>query len=60
MYYCHFFKDDGSFVSHRDVERAMQVMMWFYNRMDILGKLMTEVLTEQRRQEGYDFEEQVS
>lgn len=67
MYHCHLFKDGSSFVSHRDVERVMQVMMWFYNRVDILGKLMTEVLTEQRRQEGYyviedddNFGEQVS
>ena len=32
----------------------MQVMVWFYNRVDVLGKLMTGVLIEQRRQEGYD------
>ena len=62
-----FFKDECSFVSLRDVERAMQVMVWFYNHVDILGKLMTEVLLEQRRQEGYnvieddgDVDEQVS
>ena len=41
-------------MSLRDVERAMQVMVWFYNSVDILGKLMTGVLIEQRRQEGYD------
>ncbi|XP_074628909.1 E3 ubiquitin-protein ligase rnf213-alpha-like isoform X2 [Acropora palmata] len=46
--------DECSFVSLRDVERAMQVMVWFYNSVDILGKLMTGVLIEQRRQEGYD------
>ena len=49
-----FFKDECSFVSLRDVERAMQVMVWFYNRVDILGKLMAGVLIEQRREEGYD------
>ena len=61
------FKDECSFVSLRDVERAMQVMVWFYNRVDVLGKLMMKVLIEQRRQEGYDvieddgdFDEQVS
>ena len=48
------FKDECSFVSLRDVERVMQVMVWFYNRVDILGKLMTGVLIEQRREEGYD------
>ena len=41
-------------MSLRDVERAMQVMAWFYNRVDVLGKLMMKVLIEQRRQEGYD------
>ena len=41
-------------MSLRDVERAMQVMVWFYNSVNILGKLMTGVLIEQRRQEGYD------
>ena len=41
-------------MSLRDVERAMQVMVWFYNRVDILGRLMTKVLIEQRKQEGYD------
>ncbi|KAK2553290.1 E3 ubiquitin-protein ligase rnf213-alpha [Acropora cervicornis] len=49
--------DECSFVSLRDVERAMQVMVWFYNRVDVLGKLMTGVLIEQRRQEGYDVTE---
>ena len=53
------FKDECSFVSLRDVERAMQVMVWFYNRVDILGKLMAGVLIEQRRQEGYDVIEDV-
>ena len=53
-YHCYFFKDECSFVSLRDVERAMQVMVWFFNRLDILGKLMMEVLIEQRKQEGYD------
>ncbi|XP_067057901.1 E3 ubiquitin-protein ligase rnf213-alpha-like isoform X3 [Acropora muricata] len=46
--------DECSLVSLRDVERAMQVMVWFYNRVDVLGKLMMKVLIEQRRQEGYD------
>lgn len=54
VHHCHFFKDECSFVSLRDVERAMHVMVWFYNRLDILGKLMMEVRIEQRKQEGYD------
>ena len=41
-------------MSLRDVERAMQVMVWFYNHVDTLGRLMNKVLTEQRREEGCD------
>ena len=48
------FKDECSFVSLRDVERAMQVMVWFFNHVDTLGRLMNKVLTEQRREEGLD------
>ena len=51
------FKDECSFVSLRDVERAMQVMVWFYNHVDTLGRLMNKVLTEQRREEGRDDDE---
>ena len=51
-------------MSLRDVERAMQVMVWFYNRVESLGKLMKKVLIEQRKKEGYDddgdIDEQVS
>ena len=54
VHHCHFFKDECSFVSLRDVERAMQVLVWFYKRLDILGKLMMEVRIEERKQEGYD------
>ena len=46
-----FFKDECSFVSLRDVERAMQVMVWFYSHVSTLGRLM-EVITEQQREEG--------
>ena len=44
-------------MSLRDVERAMQVMVWFYNHVDTLGRLMSKVLTEQRREEGLDEDE---
>ena len=44
-------------MSLRDVERAMQVMVWFYNHVDTLGRLMKKVLTEQRREEGLDDDE---
>lgn len=36
------FKDECSFVSLRDVERAMQVMVWFYNHVDTLARLMNK------------------
>ena len=52
-----FFKDECSFVSLRDVERAMQVMVWFYNHVDTLGRLMRKVVAEQRREEGEEVDE---
>ncbi len=51
------FKDECSFVSLRDVERAMQVMVWFFKHVDALGRLMKNVITEQRREEGHDGDE---
>ena len=50
-------KDECSFVSLRDVERAMQVMVWFYKHVDTLGRLMRKVTAEQRRKEGLDVNE---
>ena len=50
-------KDECSFVSLRDVERAMQVMVWFYTHVDTLGRLMRKVTAEQRREEGLDVDE---
>ena len=50
-------KDECSFVSLRDVERAMQVMAWFYKHVDTLGRLMRKVTAEQRRKEGLDVNE---
>ena len=44
-------------MSLRDVERALQVMVWFYNHVDTLGRMMNKVLTEQRREEGLDDDE---
>ena len=40
------FKDECSFVSLRDVERAMQVMVWFYEHMDTLGESMDKVIAD--------------
>ena len=51
------FKDECSFVSLRDVERAMQVMVWFYKHADTLGRLMRKVAAEKRREEGVDVDE---
>ena len=51
------FKDECSFVSLRDVERAMQVMVWFYKHADTLGRLMEKVTAKQRRVEGLDVDE---
>ncbi|XP_022783821.1 E3 ubiquitin-protein ligase rnf213-alpha-like [Stylophora pistillata] len=34
--------DECSFVSLRDVERAMNVMVWFYNHLDALNPLMDD------------------
>ena len=50
-------KDECSFVSLRDVERAMQVMVWFYKHVDTLGRLMRKVTADQRREEGLDIDE---
>ena len=44
-------------MSLRDVERTMQVMVWFFKHVDHLGRLMKQVTTEQRRQEGEDVDE---
>ena len=39
-------QDECSFVSLRDVERAMKVMVWFYNHRDSLNPLMDEHLND--------------
>ncbi|XP_022803330.1 E3 ubiquitin-protein ligase rnf213-alpha-like isoform X2 [Stylophora pistillata] len=39
--------DECSFVSLRDVERAMQVMVWFYEHMDTLGESMDKVIADE-------------
>lgn len=36
------FQDECSFVSLRDVERTLQVMMWFYAKGELLFQLMDE------------------
>ena len=53
-FFLYLIKDECSFVSLRDVERAMQVMVWFYKHVDTLGRLMKKVTAEQRREEGLD------
>ena len=44
-------------MSLRDVERAMQVMVWFFKHVNILGRLMRRIITEQRREEGEEMED---
>lgn len=44
-------------MSLRDVERAMQVMVWFYKHADTLGRLMKIVVTKQRREEGKEVDD---
>lgn len=44
-------------MSLRDVERAMQVMVWFFNHVDTLGRLMRRIIIEQRREEGEEMED---
>ncbi|KAK2555497.1 E3 ubiquitin-protein ligase rnf213-alpha [Acropora cervicornis] len=39
-------QDECSFVSLRDVERAMKVMVWFYNHRDALDHLMDYTLID--------------
>ncbi|PFX29705.1 E3 ubiquitin-protein ligase RNF213 [Stylophora pistillata] len=40
--------DECSFVSLRDVERAMNVIVWFYNHRDALNPLMDDDTDEER------------
>lgn len=44
-------------MSLRDVEKAMQVMVWFYKHVDTLGRLMKIVITKQRKQEGEEVDD---
>lgn len=44
-------------MSLRDVERAMQVMVWFFKHVDTLGRLMRRVIIQQRREEGVEEED---
>ena len=44
-------------MSLRDVERALQVMVWFYNHVETLGKLMKKAINDQRKDEGDEVED---
>ncbi len=35
----------------------MQVMVWFYNHVDALSRLMEKVVTDERMEEGHDINE---
>ena len=44
-------------MSLRDVERAMQIMVWFYKHVDTLGRLMKIVITKQRKEDGEEVDD---
>jgi len=46
--------DECSFVSLRDVERAMNVMVWFYNHLEVLNPLMDETNDDQDEESDSD------
>ena len=39
--FCHF-QNECSFVSLRDVERAMKVIMWFYSNSELIHRVIEE------------------
>ena len=41
-------------MSLRDVERAMRVMVWFYNHRDALNPLMDEKIDEEDEQDDLE------
>lgn len=47
-------QDECSFVSLRDVERAMNVMVWFYNHREVLNPLMDETVDDQDEESDSD------
>ena len=47
-------QNECSFVSLRDVERAMKVMVWFYNHRNELGHLMDNTLTASEEENDDD------
>ena len=49
-------QDECSFVSLRDVERAMNVMVWFYNHREVLNPLMDETNDDQDEESDSDSE----
>lgn len=51
-YFCNSLQDECSFVSLRDVKRAMIVFEYIYDKMDILGPLMTEWAEGKHRHVG--------
>lgn len=47
-------QDECSFVSLRDVERAMKVMVWFYNHRGALDHLMDDTLVDSEEESDDD------
>ena len=51
---CSFIQDECSFVSLRDVERAMKVMVWFYDHLHALNPLMDKTIDGQDEESDDD------
>ncbi|XP_072028229.1 E3 ubiquitin-protein ligase rnf213-alpha-like [Amphiura filiformis] len=51
-------KNECSFVSLRDVERCLEVMVWFYNRMDMLEPMMDRLRRDEKRRQNEGMRQQ--
>ena len=53
-----FFQNECSFVSLRDVERAMKVIMWFYSNSELIQRVIKD--NDSSRNEDSDSSEESS
>ena len=54
-YICvNFRQTESSFVSLRDVNRLLKVMMWFYDRAKVIFPLMDKQATEELVRQGFE------
>ena len=56
---CFVLQDECSFVSLRDVERVLQVMMWFYRHREMLFTRMNKLMNVEPRDSDDDDDEEV-